>query len=211
MTDELAAARLAICDLGRAVWQRSLVAANDGNLSVRVGDRVVCTPTGVSKGFLHPEDLAVVALDGRVLSEHQRPSSEIKMHLRVYEVAEDITAVVHAHPMFATMMAIQGRSLECRMLPETIVTMPTVPLAPYATPSTDAVPDSITAIIPQTRACLLEQHGALTWGADLMTAYLAMERLEYTAEMIWRLDAVGGGRDLAEAEVERLRQLFNVR
>lgn len=210
MTDGLDAARLAICEVGRAMWQRSMVAANDGNISVRVGDQIVCTPTGVSKGFLTPEGLTVVGLDGTIISGANRPSSEVKMHLRVYEVDPQVTAVVHTHPMFATMMAIQGRSLECRLLPETIVALPRVPLAPYATPSTMAVPDSITDLIADNTACLLENHGALTWGSDVFAAYLTMERLEYTAELIWRLDAVGGGRDLPADEVERIQQLFGV-
>ena len=130
------------------------------------------------------------------------------MHLRVYELDDTARAVVHAHPLYATMAAVQGRELECRMLPETIVTMPRVPLAPYATPSTTAVPDSIAPFVADYRACLLENHGALTWGPDLMSTYLAMERLEYTAELLWRLDGAGGGRDLPDAEIVRIRDLF---
>ena len=210
MTDAIAAARQGICEVGRAMWQRSMVSANDGNISVRVGDQIVCTPTRVSKGFLTPESLTVVGLDGSILSGENPPSSELKMHLRVYEVDPQATAVVHTHSMFATMMAVQGRSLECQMLPETIVALPQVPLAPYATPSTAAVPDSITDLVLGNSACLLENHGALTWGPDVFTAYLTMERLEYTAELTWRLDAVGGGRDLPPDEVERIRQLFKV-
>lgn len=209
-TDPIAEARLAICEVGRAMWQRSQVAANDGNISVRVGDRVVCTPTGVSKGFLRPEWLAVVDLDGAQIAGERPPSSELKMHLRVYELDSNVTAVVHAHPMYATMMAIQGRDLECRMMPETIVALPKVPLAPYATPSTKAVPDSISDLVLNNTACLLENHGALTWGQDLITAYLTMERLEYTAELVWRLESSGGGRDLPDAEIEKIRRLFGV-
>lgn len=132
------------------------------------------------------------------------------MHLRVYELDDQVGAVVHAHPLYATMTAVLGREIECRMLPETIVTLPRVPLAPYATPSTTQVPDSITPLVPGHTACLLENHGALTWGPDLTSAYLNMERLEYTAELMWRLEAAGGGRDLPEAEIDRIRTLFNV-
>lgn len=207
-TTDLDAARLAVCEVGRAMWERRLVAANDGNISVRVDDLVVCTPTGVSKGFLVPAELAVLGLDGELVSGDLPPSSEVKMHLRVYELDDTARAVVHAHPLYATMAAVQGRELECRMLPETIVTMPRVPLAPYATPSTTAVPDSISPFVAAYRACLLENHGALTWGPDLMSTYLAMERLEYTAELLWRLDAAGGGRDLPDDEIARIRDLF---
>jgi L-fuculose-phosphate aldolase len=203
-------ARTEICEIGRSLWLRSMVAANDGNLSVRVGERVVCTPTGVSKGFLTPDALSVVALDGTVLSGERAPSSEIKMHLRVYELEPGVGAVVHSHPLYATMWAIRGEGLRCRMLPESVVTLPEVPLAPYATPSTSAVPDSITPLVRGHRACLLEQHGALSWGPDLMAAYLTMERLEYTAELVWRLRAASAERDLPEAEIARIEQLFGV-
>ncbi len=205
MADPLAEVRIAICEIGRAMWQRSLVAANDGNISVRVGEEIVCTPAGVSKGFMTPESLVVVGRDGRVIAGDRPPSSELKMHLRVYELDEDVTAVVHAHPLYATMMAVQGRPLECKMIAETVATMPRVPVAPYATPSTSEVPDSITPLVRGHNACLLEHHGALTWGPDLMAAYLNMERLEYVAQLTWRLDGVG--RDLPDEEILRLRRL----
>ena len=152
----------------------------------------------------------MLGLDGTVIAGDKAPSSEVKMHLRVYELDAAVGAVVHAHPTYATMWAIMGEGLRCRMLPETIVTMPDVPLAAYATPSTTAVPDSITALVPGHNACLLEHHGALTWGADLMAAYLNMERLEYTAELMWRLRESGGGRDLDGAEITRIRSIFGV-
>lgn len=199
-----------ICQIGRAMWQRSMVAANDGNISVRVGDLVVCTPTGVSKGFLAEEDLVVLNLDGSRVEGWMRPSSEVKMHLRVYAERPDISAVVHAHPLYATMWAIGGQPLECRMLPETVVALPVVPLAPYARPSTQAVPDSIADLISDHHACLLEHHGALAWGSDLMSAYLTMERVEYTAELMWRLKAAGAGRDLPAEEIIGVRRLFGV-
>jgi len=206
----LGAAREAVCEIGLRLWQRSMVAANDGNISVRVGDTLVCTPTGVSKGFLTPETLTILDLDGRRISGGRPPSSEVKMHLRVYELDPAVGAVVHAHPVFATMWAIKGEGLRCRMLPEMIVTMPDVPLAPYATPSTAQVPDSIGPLVSGHKACLLEQHGALTWGADLMQAYLMMERLEYTAELMWRLRAAGAERELDQASIDQIRELFSV-
>jgi len=192
------------------MWARSMVSANDGNISVRVGERVVCTPTGVSKGFLTPDMLSVTDLDGTVVAGGSRPSTEIKLHLKVYEMDPTARGVVHAHPMYATMWAVQGRPLRCRMLPETIVALPEVPVAEYATPSTEAVADSIAELVAGHQACLLEHHGALSWGADLTAAYLTMERLEYTAELVWRLEAAGRVRDLPEAEIARIRAIFRV-
>lgn len=201
-----------ICEIGRNLWRREMVAANDGNISVLLEDgTVLATPTGVSKGYLVPEELARLSLDGTVLSDGPKPSSEIKMHLRVYAEDPAVRAVVHAHPTFSTAFAIMGESLSRAMMPETAVTMPTVPVAPYATPSTDAVPDSIAPLIRSHTACLLENHGALTWGPDLMTAYLAMERLEHTSRLTFILRLVDGERDLAPDEVRRLQELFGTR
>jgi len=200
-------ARVVICEIGQFLWQRSMVSANDGNVSVRVGDLVVCTPTGVSKGLMNPASLCVVALDG-TLVDGAAPSTEVKMHLRVYNEADDIKAVVHAHPMFATMWAIVGQPIRAAMLPESVVTMPWIPLAPYATPSTSSVPDSIAPLVRDYRACLLEHHGALTWDADPMAAYLAMERLEYTAELTWRLSQAGAVRELPADEIRRICEVF---
>lgn len=204
-------AREAVCDIGRRLWQRAMVAANDGNISVRLGpDRFLCTPTGMSKGHLQCEDLPVVDRNGQVLDgSGRRPSSEILMHLRVYAVDPDADAVVHAHPMYSTVWAIKGEGLYGAMMPETVVAMPEVPLASYATPSTSAVPDSIEPFILSHRACLLEHHGALTWGSDLQEAYLAMERLEYTAQLTYLLRQIGAERQLPASEVARLNTIFD--
>ncbi|MFV0428979.1 MAG: class II aldolase/adducin family protein [Arachnia sp.] len=199
-----------IVEIGRNLWMKAMVAANDGNISVRLDDStVLCTPTGVSKGYLSADRLSTVTLDGKLLSG-PRPSSEVKMHLRVYEEDPDVRAVVHAHPLFSTALAVMGESLNTQMLPETIVAMPWVPLAPYAPPSTEAVPESIAGFVRSTNACLLEHHGALTWAGDLMTAYLGMERLEATAKLHYHLRLVQGERFLPESEVIRLQGIFGV-
>jgi L-fuculose-phosphate aldolase len=204
----VAEAREAICEIGRRCWQRGLVAANDGNISVRLGEQIICTPSGVSKGFMEPAQLALVGLDGEVLDGGPAPSSEVKMHLRIYQDSPTATAVVHTHPLYATMWAIVGKPISAKMLPETIITMPEVPLAPYATPSTRAVPDSIAGFVNTHQACLLEHHGALTWAENLEQAYLLTERLEYTAQITWLLERSGQVRELPSDEVERLHQIF---
>lgn len=130
------------------------------------------------------------------------------MHTRVYEMDSEVGAVVHAHPMYATAWAVKGEALEGKMLPEAVVTLPDVPIAPYATPSTSAVGDSIEGFVGNRQACLLEHHGALTWGKDLETAYAMMERLEYVARLTWILRSAGAERDLPEDEVQHLHVLF---
>ncbi|MCB1253940.1 MAG: class II aldolase/adducin family protein [Austwickia sp.] len=198
-----------VCEIGRNLWRKDMVAANDGNITVRLGpDRFLATPTGTSKGYLRPELLVVVDAAGRPEPGCPvRPSSELPMHLRVYARRPDVGAVVHAHPMYATVWAVAGEGLPRQMLPETVVAMGPVPLAPYATPSTNAVPDSIEPFLTGA-AVLLEQHGALTWGPDLMSAYLAMERLEYTAKISYLLRRIGAERDLPAAEIARLKERF---
>lgn len=208
VTDE-ARLRERICEVGRLMWTRGMVASNDGNLSVRLdGERVLCTPTGVSKGFMTPEMLAVVDLEGRpVPGCEARPSSEIRMHLRVYAEDAEVRAVVHAHPVYATLLAARGRGLVNRMLPEALVGLGEVPLARYATPSTPGVAESVAPLVGRGVACLLENHGALTWGPDLMAAYFHMERLEHCAHIDWALELVGGGNDLPDEEIARLRAM----
>ncbi len=203
--------RAQVTEIGRAMWERSLVSANDGNVSVRLPDgSVLCTPTGVSKGFMDPATLPVVALDGTQVSGDLRPSSEVLMHLRVYAEDPSVGAVVHAHPMYATAFAIKGEPLTGQMMPESVVAMPEVPLAPYATPSTSEVPDSIAPFVRTHSGCLLEHHGALTWGPDLMTAYLAMERLEYSAQITAVTRSIDGERQLSAERIAGIRRQFGI-
>lgn len=210
-----AALRRQICEIGRAMWQRGMVAANDGNISARLpGGRVLCTPTGVSKGFMTEESLPVVSLGGDIVRPGAgglAPSSEIRMHLRAYQVSPGVGAVVHAHPPFATAFAIRGEALTGTMMPESVVAMPEIPLAGYATPSTDEVPDSVEPFITTHTGCLLEHHGALTWARDLMTAYLAMERLEYSAQMTYLARQIDGERQLSPERIAAVRERFGIR
>ena len=204
------ALREQICDIGKNLWNRGMVASNDGNISaLMAGGRVLCTPTSVSKGYLTPAMLVVVDLAGNVVEQHEDygPSSEIKMHLRIYQASPATGAVVHAHPLYGTVFAVMGKPINTAMMPESAVTMPEVPLATYATPSTDAVSDSVEPFALTHNACLLEFHGALAWGPDLMSAYLTMERLEYTARLTYLLRQIGGERDLPDDEIARLQQL----
>lgn len=207
------AARQSIVAVGLRMWQRGLVSANDGNVSVRLTtDTFLCTPTGMSKGAMRPSDLAVVAADGGVLDAGtgRGPSSEIRMHLGVYSARPDVNAVVHAHPPYATLAAIVGTPLDQPLLPEIVVAMPRVPVAPYATPSTDAVPESVVPLTDDHSACLLEQHGALTWAADLESAYLDMERVEYFAQMTQLLRQTGVTRVLEPEKITALKSRFGI-
>lgn len=201
------AIREEICEIGRRMYGRRMVAANDGNISVRLSDgTIVCTPTGVSKGFMKPEQLCKTDISGNVLEAAAGfgPSSEVKMHLRVYQKRPDIFAVVHAHPIFATSFAVMGRALEIPIMPEVIVNFGKVPLAPYGTPSTVEIPDSIEPFLAEYEAVLLESHGALTWAGDLLTAYMKMESVEFYAELLYRTTQLGGPRVLSAEQLDRI-------
>lgn len=203
-----------ICEIGRRMYGRRMVAANDGNISVRFSENeILCTPTGVSKGFMKPEQLCKIDLSGKILEmvEGFGPSSEVKMHLRVYQKRPDITAVVHAHPIFATSFAVMGRALDSPIMPEVIVNFGKVPLAPYGTPSTAEIPDAIEPYLQDYQAILLEHHGALTWAKDLQTAYMKMESVEFYAELLYRTTQLGGPRELDEEKLGRLYEMLGIR
>lgn len=196
-----------MCDIGRRVWQKGMVAANDGNFSVKLNDNeFLCTPTGVSKGFMTPEYICKVDAQGNVLEANEgfRPSSEIKMHMRIYEKRPDVNAVVHAHPIYATAFAIAGQPLNQPIMPEAVIFLGEVPLAKYGTPSTNEVPDSIEEYLPHVNQVLLENHGALTWGADLLSAYHKMESVEFYANLMYKAKMLGGAQVLNEEQVEKL-------
>ncbi|WHY01257.1 class II aldolase/adducin family protein [Neobacillus sp. DY30] len=174
-----------ICEIGRRIYNRNYVAANDGNISVKVGpNEIWTTPTGVSKGYMTPDMMVKMDFSGNVLAGNLKPSSEVKMHLRVYNENPEVNAVVHAHPPIATSFAIAGIPLDKPVLPEAIVLLGNVPVAPYALPGTQEVPDSIAPYCNTHNAVLLANHGALTWGRDLMEAYFRMESLEHYANIL---------------------------
>ena len=178
-------AKKLICEIGRRIYQKNFVAANDGNISVKCGPNTIwTTPTGVSKGFMTPDMMVKMDLSGKVISGKMKPSSEVKMHLRVYNENPEVNAVVHAHPPVATSFAIAGISLDKPVSPEAVVLLGTVPVAPYATPGTQEVPDSIAPYCKDYNAVLLANHGALTWGRDLIEAHFRMESLEHYALMM---------------------------
>ena len=150
-----------MCEIGKRVYDRNMAAANDGNFSVKISDNeFLCTPTGVSKGFMTPEYICKVDGKGNVIEANGnfRPSSEIKMHIRVYEKRPDVNAVVHAHPSFATSFAIAGIPLTAPIMPEAVISLGCVPIADYGTPSTMEIPDNIEMFLPCHDAVLLENQ-----------------------------------------------------
>ena len=186
-----------ICDVCHKMWQLGWVAANDGNVSAKLEDGTfLATPTGMSKSFITPEKLVHIDKTGKVLDalEGYRPSSEIKMHLRCYEEREDVGAVLHAHPPVATGFAVANIPLDDYSMIETVIALGSIPVTPYGTPSTQEVPDAIAPYLPEHDAMLLQNHGALTVGADVITAYYRMETLELFAKISLNARLLGGRR-----------------
>ena len=197
-----------IIEVGRRIYNRGFVAANDGNITIRIGeDEVLTTPTGVSKGFLTPEMLITVDMDGRVKSGTMRPSSELKMHLQVYREREDVRSVVHAHPPHATAFAVAGIPLKTPIMPEVVISLGWVPLAQYGTPSTEEIPESIRPYLQCHDAFLLENHGALTVGTDVYNAYFKMETLDLGAQISLLARQLGQEKPISRENVAKLLEI----
>lgn len=199
-----------ICDICHKMWQQGWVAANDGNISVKLPDgNFLATPTGISKSFITPEKLVIINDKGEVISglPGYKPSSEIKMHMRCYRERPDVGAVVHAHPATATGFAVAGKSMDEYSMIETVIAIGSIPLTPYGTPSTDEVPDAITPYLQDHDVMLLQNHGALTVGCDLITAYYRMETLELYAKISLVAHLLGGAKEIEKPQIEKLLYL----
>ncbi|MCL2865462.1 MAG: class II aldolase/adducin family protein [Lachnospiraceae bacterium] len=196
-----------MCEIGKRVYERGMVAANDGNFSVKLNENeFLCTPTGVSKGFMTPEYICKVDAEGNVIQANRgfKPSSEIKMHMRVYKERPDVKSVVHAHPLYATTFAIAGIPLTQPIMPEAVIALGCVPIAKYGTPSTMEIPDAVSEHLQYFDAVLLENHGALAYSVSLLDAYHKMESLEFYAQLLYQSRMIGGPQELTQEQVEKL-------
>ena len=216
MTFDEQVVREQICDVCHKMWQLGWVAANDGNVSVRIDeDTIIATPTGISKSFITPEKLVKLNMKGEVIEANEgfRPSSEIKMHIRCYEERDDVRSVVHAHPPIATGFTLAHIPLDTYSLIESAIVISSIPITPFGVPSTMEVPDAITPYLQEHDVMLLENHGALTVGSDVITAYYRMETLELVAKSTFhgRLLLLTKGIEEKEISREKLEQMFKMR
>jgi len=196
-----------IVEVGRRLYQKGFIAAADGNVSVRMqDDRILTTPSGRNKGRLDPEDLVVTDMQGRKLYGKLEPSSELEMHLVMYHERSDVGAVVHAHPPNSSGFAVAGIPMDQPLLSEVVLTLGTVPLAEYGTPTT---PELALAVRPYARfdGILLANHGALTVGGDVFSAYDRMETLEHSAHIYVVARTLGSERPLSDEHVAKLREI----
>lgn len=197
--------RQQICDVGQKLYDKGFVAANDGNISVKISpNELIVTPTGVSKGGMKPEDLVKMTLDGTILSGKSKPSSEVKMHIQVYRLNPKIQAVVHAHPPIATAYAVARVPMQKPIISEAVVNLGVVPVADYALPGTEEVPESIKPYINDYNAVLLANHGLLTWGEDLTQAFYRHESVEHYGKILLYVNQIGQAEEFSCQEVGAL-------
>lgn len=199
----------ALCEAGRRLYARNLLAAADGNLSYRLDDgRIVMTPSGVSKANLKPADFAFLAPDGSVLSG--RPSTERLMHLAVYQACPAARAVAHAHPPTAIAWSTvhpEHSFLPDDALPEIILAAGPIPVVPYSRPGTKAMAEVLQPYLPQRRLLILSRHGGLCWGESVEEATNGLERLEHVCQILLSAERLGGAKPLPMEEVRALRAI----
>ncbi len=196
--------RTQIVEVGCWLYAKRFITATEGNISARLDERVFITPSRTCKGMLSPADIIETDLQGSTLSGEQNPSSEIILHLAVYRERSDVRAVVHAHPPHATAFAVAGIALDKPVLPEVVLLIGEVPLIPYATPGTIELSEHVRAGVATHDALLLGNHGAVTCGADLRSAYFRMETLEHFAWISTIARMLGAERELTSDQVARL-------
>lgn len=205
-----AALREQICAIGRLMYQNKLIDGGAGNISARLDNGyVLATPSGLAKGFMTPDQLIVVDLDGNRVdanpsNAHLRPTSELTMHLECYKLRVDVGGVVHAHPPTAVALTVAGYNFQRCIIPEAVIILGLVPVTPYANPASPEDRDVVRDLIPEHDALMLSHHGSLTVGPTVWDAYMHLETLEHTAKILFMAEQLGGARDLDAAAVEKL-------
>lgn len=199
-----------MCIIGQKLYHRNYIVGTDGNMSVRLpGNTLLFTPSGVCKGELHPEQILKSDLEGKKISGLGKPSSEIQMHLMVYRHRPDVRAVVHAHPPFAVAMTIIGESFEKIFIPEVVSHLGSICMAPYKTPGTMALAQSLCPFLDKSDAIVLERHGIVTLAESLTHAYYKLECAEYAAKIASMVKQMGGGIPIHDSEIKILQQMRN--
>jgi L-fuculose-phosphate aldolase len=196
-----------IVEVGKLMYQKGWVAANDGNISVRLdAGRMLCTPTGVSKGMMRAEDMVVADMRGQKVEGNSNCTTEILMHATVYQMRPEVQAVVHAHPPVSTGFAVAGRPLNLAILPEAVVALGTVPLTDYGLPGTPELSAQLAPFIPNHDALLMANHGVVCYADSLEKAFFRLETVEHLARIALVAEILGGPKLLSRHDVRRLME-----
>ncbi len=194
-----------IVEFGRLMYEKGWIASNDGNISVRLGpDRILATPTKVSKGMMRPDDVIVCDAWGVKVNGSRECTSEIRMHVTIYSMRPDVQAIVHAHPPVATGFAVAGRALDLALLPEVVINLGCIPLAPYGLPGTPELSERLGPLVGDHDAILMANHGVVCYGSDLQEAFFNLETVEHCARIALVAELLGGPRPLPVEEVDKL-------
>ncbi len=199
-----------MCDIGRRIWEKDYVDGNGGNLTVRVGDNLVlCTPTLISKGFMKPEDICLVDIDGNQLAGTLKRTSEVNTHLGIMKRQPKAKSCVHAHPPHATAFAVASVKPPTCMIPEAEVFLGEIGLAPYETPGTPENARVVGEMGINHQSIIMENHGVITWGKDIEDAYWKMENTDAYCKTIWVASQLGNG--LKTFGTDKLHDLIRIR
>ncbi len=199
-----------MCDIGRRIWEKDYVDGNGGNLTVRVGDTfVLCTPTLISKGFMKPEDICMVDLDGNQVAGTLKRTSEVNTHLGIMKRQPKAKACVHAHPPHATAFAVASVKPPTCMIPEAEVFLGEIGLAPYETPGTPENARVVGELGVDHQSIIMENHGVITWGKDIEDAYWKMENTDAYCKTLWIASQLGNG--LKTFGPDKLQDLIRIR
>lgn len=199
-----------MCDIGRRIWLKGFCAGNEGNHSYRIGEnKVLCTPTGISKGNLKPDDICVVDMEGKQLSGSRKRTSEILLHLEIYKARTDVKAVIHSHPPHATAFAVAGVELPTCIHPEAEVFLGPVRTAKYVTPGDKRLGESILPYVKDSNTIVLESHGVVCFSPNLEQAYYQLEIVDAYARILILAKQVGSIRPLESTEMKELLELKN--
>jgi len=197
-----------ICEIGRRVYNKGFAAANDGNISIRVGENeVLCSPTMICKGFMQPEDICAVDMDGHQIAGKRKRTSEVLLHLEIMKQRPDVKAVVHCHPPHATAFAIVGEPIPQCILPEVEVFMGEVPIAPYETPGDQRFAETVTPFLKSSNTIILKNHGTVSFGKDLTDAYWKTEILDAYCRILLLARPMGNVEYLPEQKNRELLEL----
>lgn len=197
-----------ICEIGQRIYNKGFAAANDGNISIRVGENeVLCSPTMICKGFMQPEDICAVDMDGNQIAGKRKRTSEVLLHLEIMKQRPDVKAVVHCHPPHATAFAIVGEPIPQCILPEVEVFMGEVPIAPYETPGDQRFAETVTPFLKSSNTIILKNHGTVSFGKDLTDAYWKTEILDAYCRILLLARPMGNVEYLPEQKNRELLEL----